>query len=188
MHANPARNRSRLTGIPPGSWRAPAAKPFAVNESRKPPPRSWRFICRKMTCRWWGRRFLGTCNITQFAQNPLAGISAVAAFSCTCILSETANQPKLDISGQNGYFCKFLGFACQPHYFSASEGGVANTTCNPSLTVGAPIGQAVAGEWRSGARLHQSAENSQDLRGQFQPDARGHPAAAADASSGPRTE
>jgi hypothetical protein len=61
----------------------------------------------------WGRRFLGTCNITQFAQNPLAGISAVAAFSCTCILSETANQPKLDISGQNGYFCKFLAFACQ---------------------------------------------------------------------------
>ena len=59
-----------------------------------------------------GRRKLGTCNITQFAQNPLAGISAVAAFSCTCILSETANQPKLDISGQNGYFCKFLGSAC----------------------------------------------------------------------------
>src|ERR1017187_7423289 len=59
-----------------------------------------------------GRRKLGTCNITQFAQNPLAGISAVAAFSCTCILSETANQPKLDISGQNGYFCKFLESAC----------------------------------------------------------------------------
>src|ERR1022692_1597282 len=59
-----------------------------------------------------GSQDLGTCNITQFAQNPLAGISAVAAFSCTCILSETANQPKLDISGQNGYFCKFLGSAC----------------------------------------------------------------------------
>src|ERR1022692_5249420 len=69
-----------------------------------------------------GSQDLGTCNITQFAQNPRAGISAVAAFSCTCILSETANQPKLDIAGQNGYFCKFLGFACQPHYFSASHG------------------------------------------------------------------
>src|ERR1035441_976055 len=78
-----------------------------------------------MTCRWWGRRFLGTCNITQLAETPRAGISAVAAFSCTCILSETANQPKLDISGQNGYFCKFLGFACQPHYFSAFKGAVA---------------------------------------------------------------